>query len=102
MDAVAVGAAEQEEFRFGPHVEGPASFFESREDAPQSPPRVAFKRLPGRSVDVAEHPGTAQFRIRPGEYRVAVRIQPEVHVAFLDAGETLHRGSIEPHSIGKR
>jgi len=95
--------AEQEEFQFRPDVVDIAQRLRPGDLALESVARIAFERLTIRAVDIADDPGPQrQIVAGPGQGTVGAHIRPQEHVRFLDAGEPLDGGTVEPHPPAQR
>ena len=92
--ALVIGV-EQEKFTLRTHIEDVAHLFGLADNFSEDLARVAGKGLAFQCLEIADQPGHFALLRSPGEDQERVQVWLQVHVGFLDPGETFDRGTIK-------
>src|SRR4051812_41193352 len=102
MNTMIILTLEQEKFGLRTDVIRPAAFGNFSHQSLQHPARISFKRLAIRYEDIAEDARPASPHRRPGKDCIGIRVEPQMHIAFLYARKPSDRRTIKQNSIFER
>jgi len=92
-------SSKQEEFRLGTDVEDHALFRQFGTGSFEQSARIFHIRRAVRQFDIANDSGSTNFFGCPRKNDIGIDIGAQVHVAFLDTGESFDGRTVKPYSL---